>query len=300
MIRPTYLKEGDLVYVVSTARKIDKEVINEAKIILESWGFMVKLGEHLFSEKNQFAGSDRERSADFQSAIDDPKCKAIFCARGGYGTIRLLEHLNFSSLINQPKWVIGYSDVTVLHSHLQQVLGIESLHATMLINFKTNSGNSLQKLRNTLFGHGLSYNFSPHDFNKAGQCEGELIGGNLSILYSLEGSESFPDTKGKILFIEDLDEYLYHIDRMMISLKRAGCFDKLSGLVVGGMTEMNDNDVPFGKNAEEIIQDVLSVFDFPICFGFPAGHMDDNNPLIMGRKAELLVEEKGCGLKFNL
>ena len=299
MISPPYLKPGDSVSIVSTARKIDIEVINQAKSILESWGLVVKLGNHLFFEENQYAGNDMERAADLQEAMNDPQCSAIFCARGGYGTVRLLDFIQFDVFKTLPKWVIGYSDVTVLHSHLQRIVGVESLHGSMPINFQSNTANSLTLLRNVLFGEKLFYNLPPNPMNKTGSGRGELVGGNLSILYSLKGSVSFPYTKGRILFIEDLDEYLYHIDRMMIALKRAGCFDQLAGLIVGGMTKMNDNEVPFGKTAEEIIRDEVSSYNFPVCFGFPAGHIDDNCPLILGRTVELKVSPSGSLVEFN-
>ena len=299
MITPPHLKSGDCVSIVSTARKIDEKTVTEAVSILNSWGLNVRLGHHLFEEENQFAGSDEQRAEDLQLALDDPDCKAIFCARGGYGTIRLLEKLNFDQFTLLPKWVIGYSDITFLHSHIQKVCGIESLHASMPVNFTTNTETSLNRLRSILFGERLNYSFLPQTLNKTGSGRGIVAGGNLSILYSLKGSPSFPNLKGRILFIEDLDEYLYHIDRMMISLKRAGVLEHLTGLIVGGMTKMNDNQVPFGKTAEEIIRDSVSEYLYPVCFGFPAGHIDDNNPLILGRSAELHVTAEKCSLSFS-
>lgn len=299
MITPPSLREGDSVSIISTARKIDAEVVNQARILLESWSLKVVLGKHLFSEENQYAGNDLERANDLQEAMNDPHCKAIFCARGGYGTMRLLEFIQFDKFSQNPKWIIGYSDITVLHAHLQRVVGVESLHGTMPVNFQTNTENSLTLLRKVLFGDKLSYRILPHYMNKQGSGRGELVGGNLSILYSLKGSVSFPNTKGRILFIEDLDEYLYHIDRMMIALKRSGCFDQLAGLIVGGMTKMNDNEVPFGKSAEEIIRDEVAGYNFPVCFGFPAGHIENNCPLILGRTVELIVSEQGCSVDFS-
>ncbi len=292
MITPPYLKAGDEVRIVSTARKIEKEIIDVAVGILKSWGLKVSLGKNLFKEDNQYAGSDRERLADLQSALDDKKVKAIFCARGGYGSLRIIDDIKWTKFKKSPKWVIGYSDITILHCHIQQVLGIESMHATMPINFPDNDETDMDMLSNVLTGIDLHYEITSHKLNRIGSFTGEIVGGNLSILYALKGSKSFPETKKRILFIEDLDEYLYHVDRMIVSLKRAGTFDKLGGLIVGGMTEMNDNTIPFGQNAEEIIRSNLDEFKFPIIFDFPAGHIKHNDPIILGRKAEMEVGEK--------
>lgn len=274
-------------------------MVKGASALLEEWGYKVRLAPHLLAKDNQFAGSDDNRAADMQAALDDPKLKAVFCARGGYGTIRILDQLNFKTFASYPKWIIGYSDVTVLHSHLQQVVKSESLHATMPVNFKTNSQRSLDLLKSTLAGEDLSYKVPPHPLNRMGSGRGILTGGNLSILYSLKGSHSFPDLKGRILFLEDLDEYLYHVDRMVMALRRTGAFNTLSGMIVGGMTKMNDNEVPFGKTAEEIIRGHLPDLPFPVCFGFPAGHIDDNCPLILGRMADLSVTKEGAVLEFS-
>ena len=226
----------------------------------------------------------------FQQFIDDERIDAIWCARGGYGTIRIIDSLDFSRFIKKPKWIIGYSDITVLHSKGQQ-LEFETLHATMPINISKNSSESIESLRKVLFGESLMYTIPTISYNKKGTTTGELIGGNLSMLYSMTGSDLSLHTKGKILFLEDLDEYLYHIDRMLMNLKRNGYFDHLAGLIVGGMTDMHDNSVAFGKNAHEIIVDITSEFDFPICFNFPAGHLDDNRALIFGRSVTLSVDD---------
>jgi len=295
--QPAYLTSGDRVALISTARKIDQRIVDSAVKTFSSWGLEIVPGKHLFAEEDQFAGSDELRMQDFQSALDDPSISAIICARGGYGTVRIVDGISWKNFLELPKWVIGYSDVTVLHGQLQ-VLGVESIHASMPVNFPSNSLESLETLRAALFGESLGYSFAPHDFNKNGTAKGELIGGNLSILYSLNGTSSFPDTHGRILFIEDLDEYLYHIDRMMMTLKRAGYFEQLSGVVVGGMSDMNDNEVPFGKTANEIIRNNLSEYSFPVCYGFPAGHLDDNRALIMGREVVLSIGSKESTLFF--
>jgi muramoyltetrapeptide carboxypeptidase len=291
MIIPKKLTKGDKIGIISTARKISLEELKPAIHILESWGLEVVLGTNLLEVDNQFSGTVHQRTADFQSMIDDKSIRAILCARGGYGSIQIIDNIDFSSLKKNPKWIVGYSDVTVLHSHLN-TLGIASMHATMPINFSTNTDKAIQSLRKSLFGLENNIKCKTHPFNKLGSVEAEIVGGNLSILYSLLGSKSDIDTNKKILFIEDLDEYLYHIDRMIISLKRNGKFDNLEGLIIGGMSEMNDNDIPFGKTSEQIILEHLESFDFPICFDFPAGHMDDNNAIVFGINSRLIITEK--------
>ena len=291
MIIPKKLTKGDKIGIISTARKISLEELKPAIHILESWGLEVVLGTNLLEVDNQFSGTVHQRTADFQSMIDDKSIRAILCARGGYGSIQIIDNIDFSSLKKNPKWIVGYSDVTVLHSHLN-TLGIASMHATMPINFSTNTDKALQSLRKSLFGLENNIKCKTHPFNKLGSVEAEIVGGNLSILYSLLGSKSDINTNKKILFIEDLDEYLYHIDRMIISLKRNGKFDNLEGLIIGGMSEMNDNDIPFGKTSEQIILEHLESFDFPICFDFPAGHMDDNNAIVFGINSRLIITEK--------
>ena len=297
MIHPRYLQKGDTVAIVSTARKITSDKIIPAIKLLEKWGLQVIIGETIGSEENQFSGSDEKRIADFQQQLDNPKVKAIWCARGGYGTVRLIDKLDFSAFKKHPKWIVGYSDITVLHSHIHN-FGIETLHATMPINLENNSQQTLESLKKSFFGKNLSYEISADEKNKSGNASGELVGGNLSVLYSLLGSNSSIKTDGKVLFIEDLDEYLYHIDRMCINLKRNGYFENLKGLVVGGMTDMHDNEIPFGKTAKEIILDCVSEYDFPVIFNFPAGHLDDNRAMIFGRKVTLDVGEIKSKITF--
>ena len=298
MISPKLLQKNDTVGIVSTARKISLEEIKPAIELLESWKLNMKVGKTIGLEENQFAGTDEQRREDFQDMLDDDEVNAIWCARGGYGTVRIIDALDFSKFKKQPKWLVGYSDVTVLHSHIYD-LGFETIHATMPINISKNSPEALRSLKNALFGNDLSYDIKSDRLNKVGKTEGELVGGNLSMLYSLLGSETSIDTRGKILFIEDLDEYLYHIDRMMQNLKRNGYFEELKGLMVGSMSEMNDNAIPFGKTAKEIIFDTCKAYDFPICFNFPAGHVDDNRALIFGRTLQLAVGSKRSTVKFN-
>lgn len=296
MILPEKLKIGDKIGVISTARKITLDELAPAIKTIESWELKVELGSNLFEADNQFSGTIEQRSTDLQTMIDDDSIKAILCARGGYGTVQIIDNIDFSKLKNKPKWIVGYSDVTVLHSHLNK-LGIASLHATMPINFKTNAKESLASLKNGLFGNENNILCGPHPFNKFGKVEAEIVGGNLSILYSLLGSNSDVDTDGKILFIEDLDEYMYHVDRMMINLKRNGKLKNLKALIIGGMSDMNDNTIPFGKTAEEIILEYIKEFDFPVCFNFPAGHLDDNRTLVFGKECTLEINENGVILK---
>lgn len=299
MKTPSYIKKGDKIGIVSTARIISKKEIYPAVKIFKEWGLEVVLGNHLFEEYNQFAGTDEQRTADLQQMLDENSVKAIICARGGYGTVRIIDKLNFSNFIKKPKWIAGYSDVTVLHSHIHSNFGIETLHSTMPLNISENkfTEESLESFRKALFGEKITYSLKTSSLSRKGKAEGILVGGNLSILYSLIGTKSDINTNGKILFIEDLDEYLYHIDRMMINLKRAGKLKNLAGLIVGGMSKMNDNKIPFGKTANKIIAETVEEYNYPVCFDFPAGHKNDNRVLILGREIKFNVE-KNVEVKF--
>jgi len=293
MITPPYLKKGDKIAIVSTARKITREEIEPAIKLFTAWGLDVVEGGHLYASYNQFAGSDDQRLADLQHMLDDDSIRAIVCSRGGYGTVRIIDRLDFSRFIRHPKWITGFSDVTVLHSHIHRHFNIETLHAIMPVNFKDKceSDPSLNSLKKALFGKELSYHYPSEPLFRKGTARGQLVGGNLSILYSLTNTNSDIDTNGKILFIEDLDEYLYHIDRMMMNLRRSGKLDGLAGLIVGAMTKMHDNDVPFDKTANEIIAEAVEDYPYPVCYNFPAGHIDDNRALILGREVELVINE---------
>ena len=298
MITPPVLRKGDTIGIVSTARKITLVEIEPAIQIIRGWGLKVKLGRTIGLEKNQFAGEDLDRAKDLQEMMDAPEIKAIWCARGGYGTVRIIDKIDFSAFIKNPKWIIGYSDVTVLHSHLHR-LKIKSIHAEMPLDFVKKSANTRASLKKTLLEGPCDIEYATlNPLNRSGSAKGQLVGGNLSILYSLCGSNSAMDTAGKILFLEDLDEYLYHIDRMMQNLKRNGLFENLSGLVVGGMTDMNDNKVPFGESAEEILFHTISGYDFPFCFNFPAGHIHNNLALTFGSDITLDIHENGVRLKY--
>ncbi|MBR6774678.1 MAG: LD-carboxypeptidase [Bacteroidales bacterium] len=283
MLTPKSLSQNSRIALVAPARKVLYEDISYAINYIKEKGFVPVYDDRLFLSENQFAGSDGDRAMVLQSYLDNPDIDAIICVRGGYGTVRIVDRLDFSKFVQNPKWIVGYSDVTVLHAKLQS-LGIESLHATMPINFQTNTQQSLDTLFDALMGKDIVYDYPRSALDIKGKAEGVIVGGNISVLYSLLGSEIFPDTKDRILFLEDLDEYLYHIDRMMTSFERAGVFDNIKGLVVGGLTNMHDNSVPFGKSAEEIILEKVYKRNIPVMFDFPAGHIDDNRAVILGRE----------------
>ncbi|HXC04205.1 MAG TPA: LD-carboxypeptidase [Bacteroidia bacterium] len=285
MQTPPYLKPGDTIGVVAPARKITREELAPALERIQSWGLQTRCAPNLFGSCNQFSGTDAERLSDLQAMLDDPSVKAIISARGGYGTLRIADGIDFSGFLKAPKWIIGYSDITVLHS-LVHAWGVETLHATMPISFGKDQ-DSVESLRKTLFGELPSYILPVHACNISGKVSAPLVGGNLSLIYAMSGGKADLDTRGKILFLEDLDEYLYHLDRMMMNLKRSGKLAELKGLVVGGLTEMKDNTIPFGKTAEEIIYDAVKDYDYPVCFGLDAGHTTRNMALILGRTALL-------------
>ena len=295
---PEYLQKGDTVGIVATARKMDLAALQPAIQLLESWGLQVAIGKSIGKEENQLAGPDWLRATDFQEMLDNPKIKAIWGAKGGYGTVHIIDRIDFTQFQKKPKWIVGFSDMTVLHSHINK-MRIATLHGIMAISAEKGTPEAIETCRKGLFGEPFEHHLSSHPFNKKGKATGELVGGNLSVLYSIMGSKSEIDYKGKILFIEDVDEYLYHIDRMMMNLKRNGYFDGLKGLIVGGMTSMNDNEIPWGKDALEIIQDVLKDYKFPIIYNFPAGHIKDNRALILGKTVTIDVTDKESSLKFD-
>ena len=297
IISPNILKSGDTVAIVSTARKALKKDLGSAISLLKNWGLKVILGKSIEAEENQFAGNDALRTSDFQEMLDNPAIKAIWCAKGGYGTVRIIDQLNFSEFKKHPKWIIGYSDITVLHSHIHN-FGIETLHAQMPVGIETKTEATVNSIKQVLFGEEHTISIPSEKINRTGNVSGQLVGGNLSILYSLCGSPSAINTDVKILFIEDLDEYLYHIDRMLQNLKRNGMFNNLKGLIVGGMTDMNDNEIPFGKTAHQMILEICEEYDFPIAFNFPAGHIEDNRALVLGREVILEVNNKKVILNF--
>ena len=298
MITPEFLQKGDTVAILATARKIDLATLQPGIKLLESWGLHVVIGKTIGLDNHQLAGEDWQRATDFQQMLDDPKIKAIWAAKGGYGTVRIIDRIDFSKFRQKPKWIIGFSDMTVLHSHLNN-MNVETLHGIMAISVKTATPQAVETFRKSLFGEKLEYHLPPHDYNVKGKAKAELIGGNLSVLYSILGSKSQVDPKGKILFIEDLDEYLYHIDRMMMNLKRNGWFDHVKAVIIGGMTEMKDNDIPWGKDALQIVQDIFKDCKFPVIYNFPAGHIKDNRAMILGKTVTVEVTDKGSSVVFE-
>lgn len=246
-------------------------------------------GKTIGQEEHQYAGTDQVRLEDFQAALDNPDIKAIICARGGYGTVRMMDGIIFDKFMKTPKWIVGFSDVTYLHTHISNSIGVMGIHSIMPVQFPKSSAEAIETLRRELFGAKNEYEIMPHSFNRAGNSSGILIGGNLSILYSITGTKSGMNTYGKILFLEDIDEYLYHIDRMMINLKRSGKLQGLAGVIVGGFSEIKDNKIPFGKEAYEIIAEHVAEFDYPVCFDFPAGHISDSRALVIGKTYHMQV-----------
>jgi muramoyltetrapeptide carboxypeptidase len=296
MITPPYLKKGDTVAIVATARKNIDDNLKFASDLLTSWGLNVKIGSTIGLDLNQLAGTDEQRAKDFQVQMDNQNIKAIWCVRGGYGTVRMIDLLDFTKFKQNPKWIIGFSDVTVLHNHLN-TMGFKSIHGIMPVSSKA-TALAKETLRTAMFGDRLEYDIEPHPMNRMGKASGELVGGNLSILYSLLGSPSSINCNDKILFMEDLDEYLYHIDRMMMNLKRNGCLESIKGIIVGAMTKMKDNDIPWGKDALQIIEDVTKKYKIPVIYNFPAGHIQDNRALIMGNKISIDVNKECSKVYF--
>jgi muramoyltetrapeptide carboxypeptidase len=295
---PPYLQKGDTIAILATARKNIDDNLKPAIDLLHSWGLEVVIGKTIGLDNNQLAGTDAQRAEDFQHQLDNPNIKAIWCVKGGYGTVRIIDLIDFTKFKQNPKWIIGFSDATVIHSYLNK-LNIASIHGAMPITVERATPETIESLRKALFGESLEYTVPFDSSNRLGNAKGEIVGGNLSILYSLMGSNAQIDCKGKILFIEDIDEYLYHIDRMMMSLKRCGCFDGLNGLIVGGMTKMRDNDIPWGKNANQIIEDVTKGYTFPILYNFPAGHFRDNRALIFGKQVSIELTAATSKLTFE-
>ena len=296
MTIPPYLQKGDTIGLVCPAGFMPLEKIQSAIDTLQAWGFKVKPGRTLGGgSTNYFSAPDEERLNDLQEMMDDKDVKAVMCARGGYGTGRIIDTLQFKKFRKHPKWVIGFSDITVLHSHLFSNYKIASLHAPMAAAFNdgpnTNAEDQyVQSLYLALVGTAASYKCESHDFNKQGTAEGRLVGGNLALLAHLIGTPSDINTKNKILFIEDIGEYIYNVDRMMYQLKRSGKLKKLAGLIVGKFSDMKDTDRPFGQTAEEVISDAVKEYDYPVCFNFPVSHEKENYALKVGVKYRLGVE----------
>jgi muramoyltetrapeptide carboxypeptidase len=283
-----YLKKGDKIAITCPAKKLPKPM-DDAVALLKSWGLEVVIGETVNASYHQFAGDDGLRARDLQRFIDDDTIKAIIAARGGYGTVRIIDKIDFKRFAANPKWIVGFSDITVLHAHLFANYQAQSIHGQMPVNIPDASKYSLDTLRKALFGEELVYHFNSHDLNRAGEATGIVIGGNLSLLVAILGSISDYSYDGKILFIEDVGEYMYSVDRMIRALDRAGKLKNLAGLIVGGFTDLKDNDIPFGQTVPEIVMEVVKNYNYPVCFDFPAGHIPDNQSLILGRKLILKV-----------
>jgi len=302
-IKPENLKIGDTISIIAPSGVLkDYEQYMEKSIsLMESWGLNVVLGSTIYESYGHFSSTDINREKDFQNAIDDNKIKAIWCARGGYGAMRIIDNINYDNLLKNPKWVIGYSDITAIHNDIHN-LGVESLHGVMCKSLEDISvdDDSINKLKDILFEEGeLKYIIEGHEFNINGEASGKLVGGNLTLLQSLLQSKSSIDTSNKIIFIEDVGEYLYHIDRMLHSLKRADYFSKCSGLIVGDFTEIKKNETKFGKNLHEIINEIVEEYNIPVIYGFPAGHGEKNLPLIFGRNVQIIVSENKSEIRFS-
>lgn len=300
IIIPPSLQKGDTIGIVSTASKIDREIVEQAVNFLKEEGFQTVLGKSIYNRHNQFAGTDQERTHDLQLMLDNSDIKTIVCSRGGYGSIRTIQNINWENFIKSPKWIVGFSDVTTLHSQLNR-LNIASIHGVMPRYFTENgtATQSYSTLNNAWLGNALHYNISPSEYNKQGISKGELVGGNLSILYSLRGTPYDLDTNNKILFIEDLSEQLYHLDRMMMNLKTGGLLSNLNGLIVGSFTGIKDNDTPFGKTVEEIILDAVLEYNYPVIFQFPAGHQKENYALKLGCPININVQKDRVQITQN-
>ncbi len=303
LIQPPYLKAGDTVAIVapSGVLKNRNAVIDTAKALLKSWGLHVIVGKHVFSQNNHFAGTDEQRCQDLQDAMDNPKISAIWCARGGYGTVRILDKLDYTKFKKHPKWLIGYSDITGLHNQIHNQ-GFESLHAMMCTSLQDNPEDiteTIETFKDALFGTTPHYTLKGSSYNKTGTATGMLVGGNLTLLHTMLGSNTSINTSGKILFIEEIGEYKYHIDRMLQSLIRAGYFDNCKGVIVGDMTKIKKNTTPWGSSIEQLICDALAGYNFPIAFNMPAGHEQDNRALILGRTITLHVNKNQSTINFK-
>jgi muramoyltetrapeptide carboxypeptidase len=290
---PPYLEKNDTIGIVCPSGFMSYEKAAECiRVLQEEWGYKVKIGKTLGGDSaTYFSGTDEERLADFQQMLDDDEVKAVLCGRGGYGMTRIIDKISFKKFKKQPKWIIGFSDITLLHSHLYSNYYISSLHAPMAAAFNDAGYISrfVQSLKNALENHSAIYTCDPHEFNKKGEAIGEVIGGNLALLAHAVGTDSDIKTRGRILFLEDVGEYIYNIDRMMYQLKRSGKLKNLAGLIIGGFTDTKDTDRPFGKTAYEVIHELVKEYDYPVCFGFPVSHGKENYALKIGVGYKLKV-----------
>ena len=296
MIIPEFLKPNDRVVILSPSGKIEAQWVEGLKQVLEEYGLVVSMAEHTLCEAGRFAGTDAERIQDLQNAVNDPQVSAIFCSRGGYGLARIIDKIDFSPLKDDPKWVVGFSDITVLHNALSLV-GVASIHGIMAKHI-TLRAEGLDNLMAMLFGKNVGYEVASHEMNKVGEASGQLIGGNLSVLYGLRGTPFDLDYEGKILFIEDLSERLYHVDRMIQNLRLGGVFKQIKGLVVGQFTDIDEDD-SFPNGVYGVISEAVKDCNIPVCFNFPAGHVDNNHPLMMGAQYSLKVTNEKTILKCS-
>lgn len=296
---PPYLKPGDTIGIVCPAGFMALERAQACINTLWQWGFEVKTGKTLGgSSPNYFSGTDEERLQDFQQMLDDDSVQAVLCARGGYGVGRIIDRINFSKFKKNPKWIIGYSDVTILLAHIYSKYKIAGLHSPMAGAFNDLAGSEyVLSLKNLLTGGAANYTCAPHIYNRPGKAEGVLAGGNLSLLVNISGTSSDFKTKGKILFLEDVGEYLYNIDRMFWHLKRTGKLDKLEALIIGGFTDNKDTERPYGKPVDDIINEIASEYDYPVCFGFPVSHEKENFALKTGVVHRLIITGDKVQLK---
>ncbi len=297
---PPFLQPGDLIGITCPAGFMPLEKAQTCIDTLQDWGYRVRKGQTLGgASDNYFSGSDKDRLADLQQMLDDPEIKAILCGRGGYGLTRIIDGIDFSAFRKTPKWIIGFSDITLLHAHIYSNFKIATLHAPMAGAFNEGGASNqfVHSLQKALRGQPAKYQSDPHPFNRQGNATGPLVGGNLALLAHIVGTASAPDTTGHILFLEDVGEYLYNIDRMLYQLKRSGGLDSLAGLIIGGFTEMKDTTRPFGLSVEQIIRDMVAEFDYPVCFGFPVGHTPENVALRIGARYALDVRADGTHLE---
>jgi muramoyltetrapeptide carboxypeptidase len=297
MIQPTPLIPGDLIYITAPAKITDPKTVLFAKEYLEKHGFNVLVSAHCFGNHHYFSGTEEERLSDLQFGIDHPDVRAILCARGGYGSIRILDRINWANVLLEPKWVIGFSDITVFHHRLQK-LGIQSIHATMPISFQKNTDEALVTLLESITGKFTPYVLPPNKSNKIGKATGNLIGGNLSIVYSMLGTNDQYDFENSILFLEDVGEPYYQVERMIFALSKAGVFEKIKGLIIGGMTDLEDTVPPLGRSIEEIILEQLQFSNMPVIFNFPSGHIDDNRALVFGKRTQICVNDNETTVSY--
>lgn len=297
---PQFLQSGDEIRIVSPAGRVEGDYLEKTIHSLENLNYRVSLGKYVLDSYHQYAGNDQNRLSDMQNALNDPGVKAIFCARGGYGSIRLIDKLDFNEFIKSPKWLVGFSDLTVFHSCLNGKFNIASIHSPMPVNFDSPYfGSNLGRLKDILNGKTEAMNFSSNPLNREGKATARLVGGNLSILYSLQSTPYELDTRNAILFIEDVGEQLYHLDRMMNNFRLSGKLKYLKGLVAGSFSAMRDKRRPFGKKAEEIVMEYTAGFNYPVIFDFPAGHTDNNAPFVLGSEIELAGGPSGSTIKYT-